>query len=552
MYVRPVCYIRQVWLMTFKRRFLRRLDYHRQVDQCKRGLKTASTYEEWSTCAIRLDYLLPHLYRWKHDIVGQPVSHHEVRDRVEAMEELLQAEEDFRVDNMLRFSLSRNFAGIANPRLFDQLYGGTKAVSEKWINCALQALDFLVSRWDALPIREKIRNIATMRNSVSRTVLVLQGGRLFGLYHLGVLRELHRQRMLPKLILGTAAGAIMAALVAPLTDEELEEFLLEPGAITDAFKWREGQIKENDLDWFDRVFGKSGRWFDILKSRVRELFTSGWVLDLDALQHCVDTELEDMTFEEAHNRSGREISITIACDAPGMPALLNYITTPNILIRSAVRAAMETDFDKAPAKILEKDWEGTVQRWSLNDETPAYKKRRRARDRKAARSTLIDHDHPLERLKQIFHANHFITSQARPYLLPFCCEPYSRVQLPTPFPRCRLWLRTQLRRVLVFRARQMMHLTTLPMWAQKLAMETRTSDRVLTIAPTIRFQEVRTLFRRPSKDTVDHWIEVGEKSVWPCMAAIKIRCNLEMALQRYSDQMEEQHPREWWLVKAGR
>lgn len=282
-------------LTNLQRRFLHHLDHHRQIKQCKHGLKNASTYEEWSTCATHLDYLLPDLYKWKRDIVGQPVSHHEVNDRVEAMEELLQTEDDFRVDNMLRFSLSRDFAGITNPRLFDQLYGGTKAISEKWINCVLQALDFLVGRWDKLPIRDKLRNIATMRNSVARTVLVLQGGRLFGLYHIGVIRELHRQRMLPKLILGTAAGAIIAALVAPLTDEELEDFLNEPDVITGAFRWREEQLTKNGLDWYDRVFGKSGPWFDILKNRVKELFTSGWVLDLNALQHCVDTELEDMT-----------------------------------------------------------------------------------------------------------------------------------------------------------------------------------------------------------------------------------------------------------------
>lgn len=41
------------------------------------------------------------------------------------------------------------------------------------------------------------------------------------LYHLGVLKALHEQGLLPRIISGNAIGAMIAALICIHTDEEL-------------------------------------------------------------------------------------------------------------------------------------------------------------------------------------------------------------------------------------------------------------------------------------------------------------------------------------------
>lgn len=44
---------------------------------------------------------------------------------------------------------------------------------------------------------------------------------IIALYHLGVLKALNEQGLLPRIISGTAVGALIAALICIHTDEEL-------------------------------------------------------------------------------------------------------------------------------------------------------------------------------------------------------------------------------------------------------------------------------------------------------------------------------------------
>ncbi|CAG8558523.1 5932_t:CDS:2 [Racocetra fulgida] len=59
------------------------------------------------------------------------------------------------------------------------------------------------------------------RQSFGCSALVLYGGAAFGLYHLGVVKALHENGLLPRVICGSAVGAFIAALVCVHTDEEL-------------------------------------------------------------------------------------------------------------------------------------------------------------------------------------------------------------------------------------------------------------------------------------------------------------------------------------------
>lgn len=42
-----------------------------------------------------------------------------------------------------------------------------------------------------------------------------------GLYHIGVVKALHERDLLPRIISGTAVGALIAALICIHTDDEL-------------------------------------------------------------------------------------------------------------------------------------------------------------------------------------------------------------------------------------------------------------------------------------------------------------------------------------------
>lgn len=95
---------------------------------------------------------------------------------------------------------------------------------------------------DALDQQAKMKFFSDARQGFGCSALVLQGGTAFGkdrwwwfgnelrgninhkviaLYHLGVLKALHEQGLLPRIISGHAVGAMVAALICIHTDEEL-------------------------------------------------------------------------------------------------------------------------------------------------------------------------------------------------------------------------------------------------------------------------------------------------------------------------------------------
>jgi TAG lipase/steryl ester hydrolase/phospholipase A2/LPA acyltransferase len=53
-----------------------------------------------------------------------------------------------------------------------------------------------------------------MRHAIGRTALLLSGGALMGMYHIGVVLALKEAGIAPRIIAGSSAGSIIAACIA--------------------------------------------------------------------------------------------------------------------------------------------------------------------------------------------------------------------------------------------------------------------------------------------------------------------------------------------------
>ncbi|WVM94152.1 patatin-like phospholipase family protein [Halopseudomonas pachastrellae] len=70
------------------------------------------------------------------------------------------------------------------------------------------------------------------------------------------------------------------------------------------------------------------------------LFGGGRAMDVDNLRDYLAKIIPDMTFQEAFELTGRKLNITVTgLSTQQAPRLLNAITSPNVLIRSAVMAS---------------------------------------------------------------------------------------------------------------------------------------------------------------------------------------------------------------------
>ena len=54
----------------------------------------------------------------------------------------------------------------------------------------------------------------------------------------------------------------------------------------------------------------------------------------------------------------------------------------------------------------------------------------------------------------------------------------------------------------------------------------------LTVVPEIAPRDFIRLLENPTKDSVEYWIRRGERSVWPAIGALKVRCAIEVELDR--------------------
>jgi len=79
-----------------------------------------------------------------------------------------------------------------------------------------------------------------------------------------------------------------------------------------------------------------GRWYQTLIRRVRRWWRTGHFLDIEVLDRLLQANVGDMTFEEAHKRTGRILNITVTtstCVEGGnsAPTALNHITASNVV-----------------------------------------------------------------------------------------------------------------------------------------------------------------------------------------------------------------------------
>jgi TAG lipase/lysophosphatidylethanolamine acyltransferase len=167
------------------------------------------------------------------------------------------------------------------------------------------------------------------RQAFGRSTLVLQGGAIFGLCHLGVVKALFARGLLPRIITGTATGALIAALVGIHTEDELPKFLSGESIDLSAFASKSKTFVVENRHTNSMSFAA---WRETLQRRLRRFFREGYFLDVTVLEECVRANVGDLTFEEAYNRTKRVLNITVATTGRGgVPNLLNYLTAPNVV-----------------------------------------------------------------------------------------------------------------------------------------------------------------------------------------------------------------------------
>ena len=299
------------------------------------ALADARSYEEWEEIALQLDELL-HTDLWRQNASSKYYDYRLMNERRRAIIKAREEEDILGLVNLLRSGLVRNLGNITAPRLFNRAFAGTKLLIEEYITQVALAVEYVT----ALPTAQndesgwtsqtKLDLLHDTRQAFGRSTLVLQGGAMFGLCHLGVVKALHLRGLLPRIITGTATGALIAALVGIHTEDELLDLLNGDGIDLSAFTSRPEDDSSSDEQ---ALIPRShpGNVQTLLR-RIARFIRKGHFLDVNVLEECVRANVGDMTFEEAYSRTKRVLNITVATSGRGgVPNLLNYLTAPNVV-----------------------------------------------------------------------------------------------------------------------------------------------------------------------------------------------------------------------------
>ena len=241
--------------------------------------------------------------------------------------------------NLLRSGLVRNLGNITAPRLFNRAYAGTKLLIEEYVTEVALAIEHVTalstsqsdeSGWTS---QAKLDLLHDTRQAFGRSTLILQGGAMFGLCHLGVVKALHLRGLLPRIITGTATGSLIAALVGIHTEDELLDFLHGDGIDLSAFgKHTDG---DENLERRGLISGPLKGGIQTVLRRLARFAREGHFLNVNILEECVRANVGDLTFEEAYARTKRVLNITVGTSGRGgVPNLLNYLTAPNVVSKT--------------------------------------------------------------------------------------------------------------------------------------------------------------------------------------------------------------------------
>ncbi|KAF2486481.1 acyl transferase/acyl hydrolase/lysophospholipase [Neohortaea acidophila] len=486
-------------------------------DRLRKSLRKSVSYEDWVEGAKELDkYLGSDAFKDQDEYAYyDDRTIRRARDRMRKARRQAEKEEhgprnriggQRAVDVMVELAedcIKHNFAGFENPRLYCETYYGTKTLVQDYIDEMSTSLKFLFASGQLT--REEKRSLTKhLGTNFGRTALCLSGGAAFAYYHAGIAKALLDANLLPKIITGTSGGALVAAVLATRTDEELKKLLVP------ALAYRITACSDPLTVWLPRWW-KTGARFD----------------NVDWAKRCSWFCRGSMTFLEAYQRTGRILNVTCVPSDPHSPTILaNYLTAPDCVIWSAVLASAAVPGILNPVVLMKKNRDGKLEPFSFGHKW---------------KDGSLRTDIPLKALNLHFNVNFPIVSQVNPHINLFFFSSRGTVGRPVTHRRGRGWrggflgsaIEQYIKLDLTKWLKVLRHLELLPrplgqdwseIWLQRFS-------GIITIWPKSLLSDFYYILSDPTMQRLARMIHAGQLAAWPKLKFISNRMAIEKVIE---------------------
>ncbi|KAF3004090.1 hypothetical protein E8E13_003529 [Curvularia kusanoi] len=459
-------------------------------------MKNAETYTEWKAAATDLD-ILEGNNSWKDEDYSPEYDAALVAARLRELDEARLNCDVRKMLFLIRTTLTRDLGDMGGLRLYKHSHIGTKRLIERYIDSAQQTmtalLDVSTKQGDQCPVDPQtlVQQLLQARQSFGRSALLLSGGGTFGMNHIGVVKSLWDNGLLPRII----------------SDAEIPDVLHE--------------FCYGDLD----VFENSAQPETVLQKVVR-LCQTGTLFDMAHLKRVMRQMLGDMTFQESYNRTRRILNIPVSTSSIyELPRLLNYVTAPNVMIWSAVCTSCSVPLVYAQSELMAKDLKtGKEVPWDADPDAKWI-------------DGSVDNDLPMTRLAEMFNVNHFIVSQVNPHVVPFLEKEEEIVAAEahdTALPSGPHWtssVASLAKGEVLHRLQVLADIGVFPTYVTKLrGLLSQRYSGDINIFPAISYADFPRVLSNPTTEYMLGCLLTGERATWPKLSRIQNHVAIELAL----------------------
>lgn len=465
-------------------------------------LVNASSYSGWLDAAQVYD-LATKADVWKTTDKSRRYDYVSIRNRYDMLRRLREEGNDAALLFALNEGIHGNMGGMGRNSLYQRAKFGTKQLIVDYVEEVSRSLKYLATQKSAtLTLEDKVEFFQRASHCFGRSALMMSGAGSLLYFHLGVVKALWEQGVLPPILSGASGGAFVAALVGTHTHKELSK-IFDPDFL-------ELEV-EKELGFF--------KAFSILKAGP---------MPVEEMKAVYERLIPDLTFQEAYELTGYQINISVApAERHQTSRLLNAITSPNVLIREAVIASSSVPGFYPPAPLAAKNAEGEKQ---------PYLSGRRWVD------GSVSEDLPIKRLVRLYGVNHTIASQTNPMALPFIVEHKEKEEALDILKGMMLSSAKQISlasaKILKKPISRSSSLSKLVNTWVSLISQTYTGD-INILPPNKLFNPVQLMQFR-SKDEMLAMIRDGERATWPKIEKIRIQTQISRTLDSIIDTLEQE------------
>lgn len=464
-----------------------------------RDLESAESYASWRTIALELDGL-EGADDWKQDENSTDFDFLLIKGRLAEMRRLRRAGDVRRLAFALVEGLHGNLGNVTNPALYAHSRVGTKRLIEHYLSEVVRCLDDVcLGDFPDFPQDSKTVFFERAAASFGRSALMLSGGATLGMFHLGTIKALWEQNLLPRVISGSSAGSIIAGMVGVRDDDRLPEIF--------------------DADSLNlRAFQRAS---------IRGALRVGTMMDPGLLQSCLARNIGGDTFTTAFERTRRIVGVTVSPVEPLQQGrLLNYLTAPNVLMSAAIMASCAIPGVFPPVMLEARDYD---------DQTVPHLPSKRWND------GTLSADLPMLRLARLHNVNHYIVSQTNPHVLPFMRD--RRAPRHGLLPFLVDVGRTNARHTLKLASQRLRGMPAMRMADRLGDIIGQRYSGDINIFPRQSARRLMRLLSNPSTEDIERFIRDGERATWPNIERIRHQTCISRAFEDCIDRLSR-HARE--------